>query len=184
MRQKRMILAATGCKLEVLNNRITTGTLITNVFGDTAINATAQVDGVDIDIDGMPAAVTLTRSSTTVTVTFPASQPHLLGAITDYIVVSGTGNASLDGVYQIASVSSATVVTYTSSTSGTIAKTNASAIPLKFIATNQTSAAASASAAVSVVKANAPYNALVLNCTIYSAGTVILDVLQPGHDAS
>lgn len=64
---------------------------------------------------GASSASWLSRSGTTVTVTWPTTHGFAVG---DWIVIVGSGVASFDGVYQIASVST-TTFTYTSGTSGT-----------------------------------------------------------------
>lgn len=184
MRSQRVLLSAAGCKLVPLNDRITGGVSITALFGDHAISATAQVDGVNYDKSLAPVAVSISRSGTTVTVTFPTSNPHLLGASTDYIAIGNSGNAGLDGVWEVASITSTTVLTFTSSVSGTLTNILTTATPLKLITSNQATGAVSATVAGRTALATTPYQALVLNCTTYSAGTIVLDVLQPGHDAS
>lgn len=188
MRLIRKTLTAAGAILATLDPHKEFYTISGTMYGDTAVNATAQVDATISDLSArMP--VTVSRSGTTVTVTFPSgvANTHNLGGTKDYIYISGTGNSSLDGLYPVASVSSATVLTYTSGTSGTVGAMSAIAIPIRtiqsFIASASVSATTPALPSVSATSINlntVPFSGLVLNCTIYTAGTVILDVLAAG----
>ena len=63
---------------------------------------------------GTSSASWLSRTGTTVTVTWPTTHGFAVG---DWILINGSGVASFDGSYQIASVST-TTFTYTSGTSG------------------------------------------------------------------
>lgn len=150
-----------------------------------ASNQTAQVDATISDL-GANIPVALSRSGTTVTVTFPATQPHRLGSAVDYITISGSGVASLDGTYQVATVTSDTVLTYTSGTSATTTA-NAIAVPIRFLET----IIASGTPAITVTGPTAPsattryipttvLSGLILNVTANTAGTCYLDVRQSG----
>lgn len=184
MKLIRKTLTSTGSILATLDTHQITYALDAAMYGDQAINATAQVDATMSDLSNqMP--VTVSRSGSTVTVTFQTN--HYLGGTADYIEIRGTGNSGLDGLYLCASVPSTTSVTYTSGSSGTIGSTPAFAIPIKmhktFIASGAVSATTMATPAVSATTLNPvalPYTALILTCSIYSAGTVILDLLQAG----
>lgn len=184
MRLIRKTLTAAGSVLATLDTHQITYALDSAMYGDQAINATAQVDATMSDLDNQ-IQVTVSRSGSTVTVTFPSN--HFLGGTADYIYIRGTGNSGLDGLYLCASVSSTTVVTYTSGSSGTIASTPAYATPIKthkaFIATGAVSATTPASPTISASilnPVNLPYTGLILTCTVYTAGTIILDLLQAG----
>lgn len=59
----------------------------------------------------------ITRSTTTVTVTFPTADPHGLST-GDTITVEGSGITGMDGTFNV-TVTNTTVLTYTSGTSAT-----------------------------------------------------------------
>lgn len=149
-------------------------------------NLTCRVDGVFSDV-GANIPVKLSRSGTTVTVTFPTAQPHGIGSTVDWILISNSGVASLDGLYAISTVTNDTVLTYTSGTSATTA-VNALASPLRSKGSGSVigSSALTASSAVvpTVTAANPfytlPYSALILQCLGYTAGTAYLSVRQTG----
>lgn len=186
MRLNTVSISAAGSTLLTLDpHQMEVGQSIT-MYGSNNINATSQVDGTISDLTAR-IPVTVSRSVSTVTVTFPTAQPHRLGGTTDYVVISGTGISSIDGVYVLASVSSNTVITYTSSASGTLASTAAVATPVRtfkaVIASASVSSTAPAVPAVSTTTAPIqflPMSGLVLQCTSYVAGTTYLDVLQSG----
>src|SRR5271154_944520 len=81
---------------------------------------TSQVDGTISDL-GNQIPSSISRTTTVITITF--NTPHQLGGNTDYVIISGTGNSNFDGTFAIASVTSPTVVTVTSGSSGSIAAT-------------------------------------------------------------
>ncbi len=152
------------------------------LYGNNSASLTCRVDGVFSDL-GANIPVTLSRSGTTVTVTFPAAQPHTLGSTVDWIEISGSGVTSLDGVYPLGGVTNDTVLTYTSATSATTTA-NAIAVPLRSKGSGSVIASSvlSGSSAVipTVTAANPfytlPYSALILQCLSYTAGTAYLDV--------
>jgi hypothetical protein len=184
MRSIRKTLTGTGAILATLDPHKTYHAVSGYMYGDNAVNATAQVDATISDLTNkMP--VTISRSTTTVTVTFQSN--HYLSGTADYVLISGTGLSGIDGIWPVASVSSTTVLTFTSSVSGTVATTNAFAVPIKkhetVIASGAVSATTLATFAISATTMNQtviPRTGLILNCTIYSAGTVILDALAAG----
>ncbi len=157
------------------------------LYGSSDISATAQVDGTLSDL-GNAIPIVISRATTVLTVTFPAANPHTLGGSTDYVVISGTGNALLDGVWPLATVTNNTVITMTSPSSGTISATAGVAVPLRFAKTVIASAAVSATAPATfaastdtgLVLAQVPFSAYILKCTIYAAGTLYLDTRQAG----
>src|SRR5258708_29658624 len=127
-------LGATGVVVLPLDPGKTQVSDLIAMYASNSQNAiTAQVDGTMSDLQAnIP--VSLSRSGTTGTVTFPTLNPHKLGGTTDYIVISGSGVASLDGTYSIASVTNDTVLTYASGTSATTTA-NAVAVPIRFMKT-------------------------------------------------
>ncbi len=148
------------------------------------INGTAQVDGTISDL-GNQIPVTVSRATTVITVTFPTLNPHTLGSSADYVIISGTGNSNLDGVWPLATVTNTTVITITSPNSGTINVVNGIATPLRlYQAVIATGAMAATVKIPTVTAANPfytiPFSALILNCTTWVAGTVYLDVRQTG----
>lgn len=176
MRLMRKTLTAVGCIMAVNDPHKIYNANSISMYGDTSISATAQVDRIISD-PGNNISATVSRSGTSATLTF--SSPHLLGGTSDYVQIRGTGVSSLDGIYPVASVTSTTVVTYTSPVSGTVSATNCVATPLKFYANAIASGSVSATTPV-VLSDVKPTYAFILNCTIYSAGTVIMDVLSTG----
>ncbi len=185
MRLNRKTLGAAGSVILPLDPHLASSAMNTMMYGSSTINATAQVDATLSDLGNL-IPVTITRSTTTATVTFPTTQPHTLGGTSDYIVVSGTGSSNLDGTYPIASVSSDTVLTYTVANTGATAAVGF-AVPVRFLEAVIASAAVSATTpAVPAVSATAPdlyhtpFSALILKCTSYTAGTIYLDTRQTG----
>jgi len=185
MRLMRATVSAAGSAILVLDpHKITYGANMM-MYGNSTINATAQVDATISELT-IKTPVTISRSSTTVTVTFPTTDPHTLGGTADYVIISGTGVSSIDGIYPLASVSSNTVLTYTSSVSGTLA-TVGYAVPVRLhqtaiasgVVSATTPAVPAANAAGSYIEGST-FSALILKCTSYTAGTVYLDVRQEG----
>jgi len=155
------------------------------MYGSSTINATAQVDGTLSDL-GNKIPVTISRSTTTATVTFPTANPHTLGGTSDYIVISGTGSSNLDGTFVVASVTNDTVLTYTVANTGASTATGY-AVPVRFMETVIASAAVSATApaipAVTTTSSDlyhTPWTGLILKCTSYTTGTIYLDTVQTG----
>jgi len=156
------------------------------LYANSTGSLTCRVDGVFSDL-GANIPVAVSRVGTTVTVTFPTTQPHLLGSNVDWIQISGSGVSSLDGLYAVATVTSDTVLTYTSGTSATTA-VNAVAVPLRSKGSGSvigSSVLAANSAVVPTVTAanpfyTIPYSALILQCLSYTAGTGYLSVRQTG----
>lgn len=187
MRLNRVSLAAAGAVIMPIDPHKTQVNSLTSMYGSSTVSATAQVDATVSDL-GNKIPVTLSRSSTTVTVTFPTGNPHTLGGVTDYIVIAGSGVTSLDGTYSVASVTNDTVLTYSSGTSGTTTA-NAYAVPVRFMKTMIASASVSATTpafpavtTTSLYLETIPFSGLILNCTSYSAGTVYCDNRQGGLD--
>lgn len=188
MRLVRASLTAVGAALMPMNYHSTYIAQNTMYYGTTSITGTntAQLDGTISDL-GNNIAVTLSRSGTTVTVTFPTLSPHTLGGTSDYVRISGSGVASLDGFFSLAGVTSETVLTYTSGTSATTTA-KAIACPIRFHAAILASGAVSATvptlvapSAIGAYLEQSPYTAMILKVTAYGgAGTIISDVLQCG----
>lgn len=185
MRLNRASVGSASSVILPLDPHKTSFAMNTMMYGSSTISATAQVDGTLSDLGNL-IPVTISRSTTTATVTFPSVNPHTLGGTKDYVVITGTGNSNLDGTYPVASVTNDTVLTYTVANSG--ASTGIGfATPVRFIETVIASASVSATApavpAVSATAANlylTPFSAVILKCTSYSAGTVYLDNRQTG----
>ncbi len=178
-------LSAAGATLLPMNPHLKYQQNAILLYASSDINASMRVDGTFSDL-GANMPVSLSRSGTTVTVTF--STPHTLGNTRDFIKITGSGIASLDGFYAVASVTSPTVVTYTSGTSATTVVT-AVANPVRVAEGSGSvigSTVLSASSAVvpTVTAANAfytlPYTGLILQSTAYTAGTAYLGVRQTG----
>ncbi len=152
-------------------------------YGSQTINGSAQVDATLSDL-GANIPVTYSQTTTAITVTFPAAQPHTLGSSVDYCTIIGTGITGVDGTWPVASVTNDTVVVLTSTTSQT--KTgNAIAVPLRFAATIIATGAMAATVKIPTVTAalpfyTMPFSALILNVTTYVAGTIYVDVRQTG----
>lgn len=184
-------LAATGSVVVPLDPHKAVMLIRPILYGSSSTNAAnrAQVDATISDL-GNNIAVTVSRATTVITVTFPTLSPHKLGNTTDYLIISGTGNAALDGTYPIATVTSDTVVTVTASASGTIAATAGYGLPIKTVATVIASALPpfatapltfAASTDTGLVLAQVPFSAYILKQTVYtSTGTTYLDVRQEG----
>lgn len=175
MRLIKNTLIAAGCTLAVLDPHKIYNVADFSMYGDASINATAQVDAVIADIDQQIQS-SLSQSTTTVTVTF--NSPHLLGGNKDYVMVTGTGVAGIDGVYQVATVTNTKVLTYTTSSGSFVGP--AQVIPLKFYENLIASASVSATTVANKDTVLSPISAAILNCTTYSAGTVVLDTRVGG----
>ena len=115
--------------------------------------------------------VYITRSTTTATLTFPQAMSPKIG---DSLVVISAG-APLDGVYEIAGVTSSTVVTYTVANSGVTASTAGAKALL--IRTQDDPVVVNKSATTDGNIAF-PCNAIRLNVTAYTSGAVSLTVNQ------
>lgn len=185
MRLVRATLSAAGATVLALDPHKIEANMLPILYGNSTVNATAQVDGVISDL-GANTPVSISRTTTTVTVTFPTTDPHRLGGTSDYITISGTGISGIDGTFAIATITSPTVLTYTSTVSATSTALGV-AVPLRFAAVVIASAAVSATAPATVaVSATTlplqfvPFSALILKCTIYTAGVIHLDVRQAG----
>ena len=186
MRLNRVSLASTGVAI-IETDHMVDASYKCNImlYGSNGINATAQVDGSISELT-IPIPVSVSRSGTTVTVTFPSTNPHTLGGTSDYIIISGTGVSSLDGTYSLASVTNTTVLTYTSGTSATTTAVGY-AVPIRLnqsviasAAVSATSPAVPAATAVGTYYETTPFSCLILKCTAWVAGTVYLDVRQAG----
>lgn len=145
---------------------------------------TSQVDATLSDL-GNTIPVSISRTTTTITVVFPSTNPHTLGSNVDYVVISGTGNALLDGQWPVASVTDDVTLTLTSPTSGTIAATVGYAVPIRRCSVVIASATPAITVSIPTVTAalplyTLPFSALILKCTAWTAGTVYLDVRQSG----
>jgi len=81
-----------------------------------AAGITYEVQHTLDDLSKKVRPVSITRSATTVTVTFPTAHNK---NVDDSIIVTGSDVTGMDGTYPIASVGSTTTLTYTSGTSAT-----------------------------------------------------------------
>ncbi len=186
MRLIKTSLSAAGSAVQVLNPHSIVQQVLPILYGSNGISATAQVDGTISNL-GNNIPVIISQTTTTITVTFPSTQPHTLGGSSDYVVLSGTGNSTIDGTWAVATVSSATVLTITSGTSQSVGPINGIATPIRFALTVIASAAVSATVPAVPARSNTttdlglqPWSALILKVTTYSAGTVYLDSRQYG----
>ncbi len=146
---------------------------------------TCSVQGTSADIWGT-IPVTISQTLTTVTVTFIGVPGHQLTSSACYVNIMGTGDIGVDGIYQVATVTSPTVLTYTSAVSQTAAYTAAFAVPVPVtqgvIASGSVSATVPKQPVVTVASPfySLPYSCLLLICTARTAGTAYLDVRQSG----
>lgn len=149
-----------------------------SLYGDHAVNATAYLGSSLSDITDKK-SVSISQSGTTVTVTF--NENHLLGSGADYVIIQGTGIAGIDGNWSLASVTSTTVLTYTSTVSQTVTVNSAQAIPIKIHSAIIGSASVSAStpAVASTDISTVPIYILVVSAI--SAGSVVLDLVVQGN---
>lgn len=185
MRLARASIAAAGAVILPLDHAKIQFNDLMVMYGSSTVSATAQVDGTISDL-GNNIPVTISRSGTTVTVTFPTGTPHTLGGTTDYVIINGAQGTGINGTYQVASVTSDTVLTYTSGTNATTV-TVGYACPVRFMKTVIASASVSATTpafpavtTTSIPLSQIPFSGVILNCTSYSAGTVYCDVRQSG----
>jgi hypothetical protein len=118
--------------------------------------------------------VTISITGTTATMTFPAAHGLVVG---DSVTVLNSGDTHIDGVYAVASVPSATTLTYTvSGTTLTNALPPCQCVPMRaFNLSGMTGLTARADG-----NFNAPVAAVRINVTAYTAGKVTLEVSQ-GH---
>ncbi len=149
-----------------------------------AAHMTAQVDGTISDI-GLLIPMTFSQSTTNITITTPTTNPHTLGSSVDYVLISGTNIAGVDGVWPVGSVTNDTVVVAVSQTSQTKAG-GGFITPLRLYQTVIGSTTALITATLPTVTAanplyTLPFSALLLNVTAWAtAGTTYLDVRQSG----
>lgn len=115
--------------------------------------------------------VSITRSSTTATLTLPLSPAPKVG---DCVIVEGAG-APLDGTYDVAGVTSGTVVTYTVANSGVTSAAAGARVRYLHVEDDTVVTGKTASTSGNIAY---PINALRLYLTAYSAGAAILTVNQ------
>lgn len=186
MRLIRASLSAIGAVVLPLNpQQASFSDSIISYASKSISGITSQVDATISDL-GNVIPVTVSRTTTVITVTFPTSNPHTLGSAVDYVIIAGTGNALLDGTWPVATVTSDTVLTITSPSSGTIAATNGTATPVRRCTNVIASGTPAITVAIPTVTAalplyTLPFSGLILNCTAWTAGTVYLDVRQSGN---
>lgn len=115
--------------------------------------------------------VGITRSTTTATITFPSGYTFQTG---DSLYITGAG-APLDGWYDIASVSSATVATYTVANSGTATSASGARALIVHVGDHVTATGKTAS-----YDSNYAFPILYIrsNITTFSSGTLALTVIQ------
>lgn len=141
---------------------------------------TSKVDATISDV-GNNIPVSYSQTTTSITVTFTV--PHKLGSAVDYCVISGTGIVGVDGTWQVASITSPTVLVLTSTTSQTKSGL-AVATPLRFyqniIATNTAATITLPTYSAVLPLYLIPYSALILNVTAWTAGTAYVEARQAG----
>jgi hypothetical protein len=115
--------------------------------------------------------VSLTRSTTTATLTVPLAFAPKVG---DCLIVEGAG-APFDGTFDIAGVTSSTVVTYTVLNSGASAMAVGARVRILHVEDDTVVTGKTASTSGNIAF---PINAMRLNLTAYSAGAAILTVNQ------
>jgi hypothetical protein len=115
--------------------------------------------------------ITLTRSTTTATLTVPLAFAPKVG---DCIEVEGAG-APFDGVYDIASVTNSKVVTYTVANSGLSTANVGARVRIMHVEDDTVVTGKTGSTSGNIAF---PINALRLNLTAYSSGAAILTVNQ------
>lgn len=178
-------LAAIGVAVLPLDPHETyTATGIVTFTSQDVNSITGQVDATYADL-GANIPVTYSQTTTNITVTFPAANPHRLGATADYCTLSGTGIVGVDGTWPVGSITNATVVVLVSQTSQTKSG-NAIAVPLKFAQTILATGSMTAATVLPTLSAALPlhlmpYSALILKVTAWTAGTAYLDVRQSGN---
>ncbi len=181
MRLSRVSIAAVGQVMMPIDPHQQALSDAIIIYGSQTISATAALHGTYSDLNNkLP--VSISRTTTTVTVT--SIVDSTLGSNVDYVIIGGTGISSIDGLYPVATVTSDTVLTYTSGTSATTLATGYM-IPIRLAQIVIASGAMAATVKIPTVTAanpfyTIPYSALILRCTIYSAGTIYLDVRQSG----
>jgi hypothetical protein len=114
----------------------------------------------------------ITRSTTTATLTLVN---HGL-TTSDSIIVTGSGDANLDGTYQVASVSDQNTITYAVVDTGATASSSARVAPMR-VFTHSTLVSKTANADGNIAY---PVHAVRLNVTPWVAGYVTMLVTQAG----
>ena len=123
------------------------------------------------DSPNLPVACYISASTTTATLTLTN---HGL-TTSDSIIVSGTGNANVDGTFQVASVTNQNVITYTI-TSTTANFTSAKVSPMRvFVHSTITAKTANSDGNFAF-----PIQAVRLTVTPWTAGYVTMIVTQSG----
>lgn len=142
-------------------------------FDSAASGVTYTVEHTFDDLGDFRPVTSITRSTTTVTVTFPSTAPHNLNT-GDSLVVQGSGVTGMDGTFTV-TASSATVVTYTSGTSGTATGAiDTRVVPLRVFP----HASLAAKTTTSDSNYAYPVTATRLNVTVWTAGKTTLIVNQ------
>ncbi len=145
---------------------------------------TGQIDATFSDLsNNIP--VTYSQSTTAITLTFPAANPHTLGSNVDYMLISNTGIVGVDGFWAVSSVTNDTVVVVTSTTSQTKSG-NAIATPVRRCANPYASAGLNLfpsvpNSTLALPVYYLPYSALILRVTVNAgSGIAILGERQAG----
>ncbi len=126
------------------------------------------------DLGKLAKIISITRSTTTVTVTFAEAHD---ANVNDSLVVWGTGITGMDGTFAVASVTNTTVLTYTSGTSATSTGATDTRVnilrvfPHEFLTGKTT---------VDDGNYAFPVTAVRLNVSAHSAGKATLQVIQGG----
>lgn len=154
-----------------------------------AAHMTAQVDGTISDLGNL-IPMTFSQTTTAITITTLAANPHTLGVASattgcDYCLISGTNIAGVDGIWPVGSITNATVVVATSQTSQS--KTGSGFLtPIRLYQQVIGSAAPAITVTIPTVTAanpfyTIPFSALILNVSAWAtAGICYLDVRQSG----
>lgn len=145
-------------------------------FGVTLSASASLTYSVQHSFDNVGANLicTISRSTTTATITFPV--PHGL-TTADSIIVTGTNSTTFDGNFNVASVPSTTTITYTVTNAGPLSVINALVSPMRVF--NNSTVAAQTTAKDGNYAF--PIFAVRLNVTSYSSGVATLTGILAGE---
>lgn len=186
MRAQKVTVAGVGQALAPLNQNQTIYQL-SYTASCTQAGSGAITGRVDSTISDLGAIIPCTYSQAlfAITITFPTTAPHTLGSSADYMLISGTGIAGVDGLWPVASVTNDTVIVVTSGTSQT--KTGSCiATPIRFYSTTLPSTTLPLFGAVPTQTLasrvyDIPFTALILRVTVNAgSGVSILECRQAG----
>lgn len=159
----------TGWQIIDYRQAPTTVTLGVNISGTATASVYFTLDDPAAQI--VPVSIVQT-ASTTVTVT--TSVKHGL-TTNDWVQISNTGAAVLNGLFQVATVPSDTTYTYVTTTG-----TNTGNVSNQFYTPFRTFLVSGLSAVTSTTVSNLafPVQAVMMNCSAYTSGAVLLNILQ------